>query len=242
MTSPGGADSEAGFVKRRAFQNHCRYSTLYCVERRQGKLRLMSNPLLTALHDVASVGWVYDSIQFLAGAPMVRRRLRTHLSGCHGQVLDIGGGTGAIAELLPSGCLCTCLDNEMPKLLRCAGKGFASPLLADATRLPIQSGSIDAVTCVAMAHHLTNDQLGAMFRESSRVLKPQGSMIFLDPVFGRRACRDAFCGRWTEARIPDQRRLCGAPSSRSSRSSGGNGSRSITNTRSRCAAKPDSAR
>jgi ubiquinone/menaquinone biosynthesis C-methylase UbiE len=142
----------------------------------------MSNSFLTSVHNVASIGWVYDSIQFMAGAPIVRRRLRTHLSGYRGRVLDIGGGTGAVAELLPSGCFYTCLDNEMPKLLRCAAKGRASPLLADATRMPIQSASVDVVTCVAMAHHLADDQLAGMFCESARVLKPKGSLIFLDPV------------------------------------------------------------
>jgi ubiquinone/menaquinone biosynthesis C-methylase UbiE len=142
----------------------------------------MSNPLLTSLHDIASIGWVYDAIQFLAGAPIVRRRLRTHLSGYRGRILDIGGGTGAVAELLPGGCFCTCLDNEMPKLRRCAVKGRAVPLLADATRMPIQSASVDVVTCVAMAHHLADDQLARMFRECARVLQPHGSMIFLDPV------------------------------------------------------------
>jgi hypothetical protein len=60
--------------------------------------------LLEALHKAASVGWVYDVIQFLAGAPITRRRQRRYLAGCQGRVLDVGGGTGALAELLPASC------------------------------------------------------------------------------------------------------------------------------------------
>jgi ubiquinone/menaquinone biosynthesis C-methylase UbiE len=138
--------------------------------------------LLRTIHKAASVGWVYDLIQFVAGSPISKRRLRALLSRFHGRVLDVGGGTGAVAELLPSDCFCTCLDNEMPKLSRCAESGRATPLLADATRMPIQSDSIDVVTCIAMTHHLTDAQLVAVLSESNRVLKPRGALIFLDPV------------------------------------------------------------
>ena len=96
--------------------------------------------------------------------------------------MDIGGGTGALAGLLPVECYCTCLDNEMPKLQRCAEKGRAYPLLADATRMPIQADSVDVVTCVFVAHHLTDDQFDEVLRESARVLKTDGSLILMDPV------------------------------------------------------------
>jgi ubiquinone/menaquinone biosynthesis C-methylase UbiE len=142
----------------------------------------MTNVFLELIHRAASIGWVYDSIQVLAGASITRRRLRRYLADCGGRVLDIGGGTGALAGLLPMGCSCTCLDNEMPKLQCCAGKALASPLLADATLMPIQSGSIDVVTCVAVTHHLTDDQLDEVLRESARVLKTEGSLILMDAV------------------------------------------------------------
>ena len=108
----------------------------------------MPASFLEAIHRVASVGWVYDAIQVLAGAPVTRALLRRHLRNCRGRVLDIEGGTGSLAE-----CSYTCLDNEMPKLRRCATKVPGSPLLADATYMPVRTGSIDTVTCAKMTHH-----------------------------------------------------------------------------------------
>jgi ubiquinone/menaquinone biosynthesis C-methylase UbiE len=142
----------------------------------------MPSNLLSVAHRAASVGWVYDFIQFLAGAPIVRYRLGRYLEKCRGRVLDIGGGTGSLASLLPPGCSYTCLDNEMSKLHTCAAKAPGSPLLADATRMPIKSGSINVVTCVCVTHHLTYDQLHAMLQESARVLNPDGSLILMDAV------------------------------------------------------------
>ena len=143
----------------------------------------MPGAFLKAIHKVASVGWVYDSIQTLAGARIFEARLQRRLSDCRGRVLDLGGGTGTMKGLLPRACTYTCLDNEMPKLQRCAKKAPGSALLGDATRMPVQSGSIDVVTAVFVAHHLTNHQFEEMLRESARVLKPKGSLILMDAVW-----------------------------------------------------------
>jgi ubiquinone/menaquinone biosynthesis C-methylase UbiE len=71
----------------------------------------------------------------------------------------------------------------MPKLRRCAKKAPGSALLGDATQMPIQSGSIDVVTAVFVTHHLTDGQFEEMLRESARVMKPQGLLILMDPVW-----------------------------------------------------------
>jgi ubiquinone/menaquinone biosynthesis C-methylase UbiE len=143
----------------------------------------MPGVLLDTLHKAASIGWVYDLTQFLAGAPIFHSRLRRTLSGCSGRVVDIGGGTGTLSGLLPPACAYTCLDNEMPKLRRCASKAPGSALLGDATQMPIESGSIDVVTAIFVTHHLTDDQLQEMLRETARVLTPKGLLIVMDPVW-----------------------------------------------------------
>ena len=142
----------------------------------------MSKALLKALHKAAALGWVYNSIQFIAGDWIIQPKLRRRLAGRRGRVLDIGGGTGAVGRLLPAECLYICLDNEMPKLQQLASKALGSPLLADATGIPIQTGSIDTVTCALVTHHLAEEQLEGMLRESSRVLKDGGSFVFMDAV------------------------------------------------------------
>ena len=113
---------------------------------------------------------------------VTRAFLRRYLKNCRGRVLDIGGGTRSLAELISPGCSYTCLDNEMPKLRRCATKVPGSPLLADATYMPVRTGSIDTVTCANMTHHLTYDQLHEILRESARVLNPAGSLVLMDAV------------------------------------------------------------
>lgn len=149
----------------------------------------MPGAFLRSIHKAASVGWVYDLIQISAGVRFLERHLRRCLSDAQGRVLDLGGGTGTLSGLLPPACTYTCLDNEMPKLRRCARKAPGSALLGDATRMPVQSGSIDVVTAIFVTHHLTDAQFEEMLRESARVMKPSGTLILMDPV-------------WKPSRIP----------------------------------------
>ena len=143
----------------------------------------MPGALLRTVHKAASVGWVYDLIQILAGVPFLESRLAALLSDARGRVLDLGGGTGTLRGLLPPECSYTCLDNEMPKLRRCSSRAPGSALLGDATQMPIESGSIDVVTAVFVTHHLTDDQFEEMLRESARVMKPEGLLVLMDPVW-----------------------------------------------------------
>ena len=142
----------------------------------------MADALLAIFHRALSIGWVYDFTQFIGGSSILRRRLRHYYTDCYGRVLDIGGGTGNVGRLLPGGCTLICLDNELPKLERFSRKALGNPLLADGTRIPIRSGTIDFVTCSQVSHHLTSDQLDAVLCESVRVLKSTGSLIFMDAV------------------------------------------------------------
>jgi ubiquinone/menaquinone biosynthesis C-methylase UbiE len=139
--------------------------------------------LLRLLHSFASTSPVYNGIQWLAGATTVRRRFQRHTGVCagHKTVLDVGGGTGAMRAYLPPDCHYICLDVETPKL-----RGFrrahpsGSALLADATRMPIPSNSVDVVLCVAMSHHLDDSQFDSLLKEAQRVVKKGGLFLFLD--------------------------------------------------------------
>jgi ubiquinone/menaquinone biosynthesis C-methylase UbiE len=142
--------------------------------------------LRKALHRVVQNPWVYDRIQFLAGAEHTRRRLAAQIGRLSAatSVLDLGGGTGLYQSLWPSHCNYVCLDVDMVKL-----RGFLSKqasgiaLRADATRVPIRSASVDVVMCIAVSHHLTDELLEQLIDESARVLKDEGTFIFVDPVW-----------------------------------------------------------
>lgn len=145
--------------------------------------------MLTGLLDrIASHPWVYDRIQTLAGNNRILERLSQEIAPLKPKVVvDIGGGTGAVRNLLPADCLYICLDLEMPKL-----RGFRSKVpgglavLADATSMPIADGIVDMVICKFVAHHLTDCMLEQALDECRRVLRAGGHMILLDPVLNRR--------------------------------------------------------
>jgi|SRR5271157_995332 len=149
--------------------------------------------LLNLAHRIASVGSVYDTIQMLAGAHLVRRRLKRHLQRicCFGnRVLDVGGGTGKMQNNIPPGCIYCCLDVEMPKLLRyCQVSPAPNPLLSDATKMAVRTASVDIVMCICVAHHLTDEMLIQVLNEGRRVLRKNGWILLLDAVYNPR--------RWT---------------------------------------------
>jgi SAM-dependent methyltransferase len=152
---------------------------------------MATNSLRTLLHRLVSTGWGYDLAQVALGTWFTRPRWRAYLSDCHGLVLDIGGGTGNVERLLPAACYCICLDNDIAKLRGFGGRGRGAALLADARRIPLPSGSVDCLTCLAVTHHLTDEELSAAFRESARVLKPDGIFLLADAL-------------WKPARLPSR--------------------------------------
>jgi SAM-dependent methyltransferase len=145
--------------------------------------------LISALHKLVSHPWVYDRTQELVGVHLVHQRISTCVSGIESdaRVVDIGGGTGAIRKLFPKGCTYICLDVELPKLIGFRNKVEGGPAVqADAARMPIAPGSVDVVVCTAVAHHLTNQTLDDVMSEAARILKPNGKLIFLDPIVAPR--------------------------------------------------------
>ena len=141
--------------------------------------------ILKALHRVASLGPVYDMIQFIFGVKFIDRRFRRvleHYPGYH-TVLDIGAGTGRIRNQLSSDCTYYCIDNEMPKLVQLRKTTNGLAILGDATQTPVAGASTDLVLCVAMSHHLSDSQLEQALSEVRRVLRPGGVLMFHDALW-----------------------------------------------------------
>ena len=129
---------------------------------------------------------VYDKIQLLAGATYVHRHItrQTAYLGPDCLVLDLGGGTGSARSLWADTCTYMCLDIDIHKL-----QGFklkypeGIALLSDATHTPVRSGSVDAVLCIGLTHHLSDDTLIRLINESKRVLKDAGRFILVDAIW-----------------------------------------------------------
>jgi SAM-dependent methyltransferase len=143
-------------------------------------LSLTISPLL---HRLAARPRVYDAIQFATGAPVVAGIMRRWLAGARGLVLDIGGGTGRIKTLLPPNTRHVCVDVDELKLSGYIAKfDDALAIHGDASMLPFRSGAVDAITFVAVSHHLTDGELGRVFDEIARVQSPTGTFFFFDAI------------------------------------------------------------
>lgn len=135
---------------------------------------------------------VFDTVQVLAGAAWVDRRLSAALRRLPPspgrRFLDVGAGTGRAERTVPPGYRYLCLDADVIRIRswRARTGGTGSGLAADATQVPFRSGSIDVVLCRAIAHHLPGDSLDGFFSECRRVLTPDGRVVLLDPVWSPR--------------------------------------------------------
>ena len=161
--------------------------------------------LTELLHRAAANPFVYDTIQVLAGAAPLDRRLAANLGDLAPRptILDVGGGTGIPPSLWPAGTTYLCLDLDPLKLAGFRHKkrpGIA--LRADATRLPIRARSVDLVVCKNVGHHLSDSQLPVLFRESARVLKRGGQMLFIDAILAPERWRSRLLWRYDRGSHP----------------------------------------
>jgi ubiquinone/menaquinone biosynthesis C-methylase UbiE len=105
-----------------------------------------------------------------------------------GRVLDLGGGSGWVSELLATlGYQPFTVDLATSLLTigqrRFAAKGLTSRFMAaDMTRLPVANGSMDAVIVMDALHHVPD--IPAVFREAARVLVEGGQFILAEPGEG----------------------------------------------------------
>ena len=99
------------------------------------------------------------------------------------RLLDLGCGTGALAELildaLPDARLtCVDLSLRMVEAARSRLRDRADVLLADAERLPFHDASFDAAWCNDSFHHYPEPERAAF--QAWRVLAPGGTLVIGD--------------------------------------------------------------
>ena len=126
--------------------------------------------------------WSDDDAEAFAGllGPFVRP---------DGRLLDLGGGTGALAGLLARrmSCCVTVVDSS-PQMLRYAhGVPGVEAVLGHASAIPFPDGYFDAVLVCDAFHHLAAQQ--AAVREMARVVRPGGGVVIAEPDPNRGAIR-----------------------------------------------------
>lgn len=126
---------------------------------------------------------VYDLIQRTMGYELTARRLRAALSGAGGeQVLDVGAGTGNLAPLLPASSTYLPLEPDPEKLVQLRAKlpGVVA-LQRTSTETGLADGAVGWTVCVAVSHHLDDEQLKQTVNELARVTRDR--LVFIDAVW-----------------------------------------------------------
>lgn len=129
--------------------------------------------------------WSDERIDQIASA------VRPFLAGRHpsGRILDLGGGTGALARRLNSALDVdvTVLD-PTPQMLRdLPSEGPVTGVLGVAEAMPFEDDSFDAAIVMDAIHHF-RDQPGAV-AELRRVVRPAGGVLVYDYDPRHRAMR-----------------------------------------------------
>lgn len=130
---------------------------------------------------------VYNFQQAHFGAKPVVDVLRRELAGVRdATVLDIGAGTGVVAELLSDPTAqYVWLDNDEQKLRGLISRNVnCVAALGDAGRLPLQPSVVDVALMVEVSHHIPDDALLECLTEAARVTR--GTFLFIDAVRGPR--------------------------------------------------------
>ncbi|MEJ5240744.1 MAG: class I SAM-dependent methyltransferase [Anaerolineales bacterium] len=98
----------------------------------------------------------------------------------HGDLLDIGGGTGRVVKALRGLIGRQWIADISPGMLKQAKNGEGViPVRALAERLPFADGHFELVLMVDSYHHLLDQQEALM--EAWRVLRPGGKLIIEEP-------------------------------------------------------------
>jgi SAM-dependent methyltransferase len=132
------------------------------------------------LHAIVANPQVYDLAQRGVGTAAVRRRIAPALAETAGEtVLDVGGGTGALAALLHPTARYVWLDSD-PRKLEGLTAHRHDAILANALKMAVRDDAVDAVVCSAVSHHVDDENLPRLFGEMRRIARRR--LFFLDAV------------------------------------------------------------
>jgi 2-polyprenyl-6-hydroxyphenyl methylase/3-demethylubiquinone-9 3-methyltransferase len=118
--------------------------------------------------------------------------------GTPGSIVDVGCGDGGTSGpyLTSRGWKYHGVDVSETAILRAQAKGLTASLISDASLLPFETESIDAVLCIEVLEHLFAPRAAAA--EAFRILRPGGMFVATVPnvAYWRRRADMFVLGRW----------------------------------------------
>jgi len=128
---------------------------------------------------------VYDRVLGVAERACLGEWRRELLADLHGEVLEIGAGTGANLELYPPAVTRLVLtepDRHMRERLEAKVRADSRADIVDAKAeaLPFEDASFDAIVCTLVLCSVPD--VDATLREARRVLRPGARFVYLEHV------------------------------------------------------------
>ena len=137
---------------------------------------------MPALDHFSLVAPFYDRIFQLPDIDL----LLSHVAPApHHKLLDVGGGTGRVAQHFVGHVAQVCILDPNPHMLLQGQRKGICITRGQAEELPFASHTFDRVIMVDAFHHLRDQELA--LRDLLRVLKPGGRLVIEEPDIRRRA-------------------------------------------------------
>lgn len=113
--------------------------------------------------------------------PVVQRAVA---GAATGTVVDVGGGTAEARALWPAGWRYIAVDND--ERMHGIRTDSMERVTGSAEDVPLPDGLADHVLMSNVSHHLDDRTWSATLTEIRRMLRPDGTLIFVDGLFVRR--------------------------------------------------------
>jgi len=100
----------------------------------------------------------------------------------HQRLLDVGGGTGRVAERFVGSVSQVYILDPSPAMLRQGRRKGLRITQGESERLPFRTGAFDRIIVVDAFHHLRDQRVAV--QELMRVLAPGGRLVIEEPDIG----------------------------------------------------------
>ena len=125
-------------------------------------------------------GWIAPWYDRLFGSSQLEHWNRLLKLPVEGRILDAGGGTGRVAEMIRCGtCEVVVADLSMGMLRQAEKKAGLSVLCSQTENLPFTEQSFERIIIVDALHHVLNQRETLL--DLFRVLKPGGRLLIEEP-------------------------------------------------------------